>query len=292
MQSEAFITERDVQVVLDVYKYRYLTVEQVLRLHFPSRQTANRRLRVLLEEGYLEAYRVPAVEDRILHIAPKGAEIVASALRMPVHELPGARVSHAAKDYYFLRHFLELNDFRITLHQALSAQSEVTLLGFIPEHYGERTTHGGWVRYVKDVVCDIRFPSERIAYTPDGVFALERGGKAALFFVEIDRGTETLSDPEKGFLKALRFYYNYLLEGGYQRYVADFGCEPVKSFRVLYVTTSPTRVANMRAAASQLDIAEKRFIWLTSAEQVRRETVLQPIWQSAEAKDTNLYRIA
>jgi uncharacterized protein YjiK len=47
---------------------------------------------------------------------------------------------------------------------------------------------------------------EVINYTPDGVFALEKNNRTALFFLEIDRGTEVLSNPEKGFSKAINFY--------------------------------------------------------------------------------------
>ncbi|MDA1192586.1 MAG: hypothetical protein O3A46_13005, partial [Candidatus Poribacteria bacterium] len=64
-----------------------------------------------------------------------------------------------------------------------------------------------------------------------------------------------------------------------------------KGFRVLFVTTSETRVENMRAAAGELDLRERRFIWLTSTDQIAPETVFRNIWRSAEAGDSNTYRI-
>ena len=287
----AIIMERDVLVILDVYKFRYLSTSQVQTLHFPSRQTANRRLCVLIAEGYIKDYKAPAIADRLFHLTPKGAEMVASALQVPSETLRFRRIADAAKDYYFLKHFLALNDFRIALTLGLKAQTELSLLGFIPEYYGEKTDQGGAVKYIKDYVCDIKDPEQRLLFTPDAVFALEKGGNPALFFVEIDRGTEILSHCEKGFLKAIHFYYNYYISGKSQRYTSDFKCQPFKGFRVLFVTTTETRLSNMRTAATQLNQQETRFIWLTTADQVSPTSIFQPIWRSLDETDTKHYRL-
>src|SRR5690606_13268302 len=85
-------------------------------------------------------------------------------------------------------------------------KSYVDLLGFIPEYYGARHASGRVTKYIKDVVFDARNPREKISHTPDAVFALVKGGKPALFFLEIDRGTESLSNPERGVNKMIRFY--------------------------------------------------------------------------------------
>jgi hypothetical protein len=51
------------------------------------------------------------------------------------------KYSKTPKDYYFLRHFLGINDFRILLTTACK-DSPLTLLGFIPEYIGEKTKLG------------------------------------------------------------------------------------------------------------------------------------------------------
>lgn len=51
--DRAYLTERDTEVMLDIYKYRYLSVSQIKRLHFPSLQTAYRRLRSLTAGGLI-----------------------------------------------------------------------------------------------------------------------------------------------------------------------------------------------------------------------------------------------
>ena len=285
------ITERDILVVLDVYKFRYLATYQVENLHFPSKQTANRRLRVLIEDGYIKGYNAPWIADRIFHLTPKGAEMVASALGIPTEQLPFRRISDAAKDYYFLRHFLQLNDFRIALQFAQKRQASISLLGFIPEYFGDNSSKGGVGKYIKDVVCDIKNPKVEIQFTPDAVFALEKSGTPVLFFLEIDRGTEVVGNPEKGVLKAINFYYNYFISKKYNRYAKDFKCGQFNGFRVLFVTTTETRLGNMRAAVKQANHKETRFVWLTTADKIKPQTLFSEIWQAMDERDTNFYRI-
>jgi len=86
---------------------------------------------------------------------------------------------------------------------------------------------------------------------------------------------------------------NYLLEGKYARYARDFGVEVFKGFRVLLVTTSENRVANIRESVSKLKLPEKakQFVWLTTFETLDEQGLLAPVWVSAEARDSITYRI-
>jgi len=293
VKGKYLLTKRDTQVLLDIYKHRYLSVSQVKTLHFPSLQTAYRRLRALKTLGYVKSFTVPNISESIYCLDKDGAEVVAGELDIGVEDLKWKRGTKSPKDYYFLRHFLKINDFRISLILGCK-NSEISLLGFIPEYYGERTVKGGAVKYIKDFVCDIKNQSQRISHTPDAVFSLERERKPALFFLEVDRGTETVTDPEKGFLKCAKFYLNYWVDGKYQRYGEDFGCEPFKAFRAIIVTTSDVRMQNMREAVSRLSFPSnhpKRFIWLTTEDKVEHETVFNPIWKSADIEDKTIYSI-
>ena len=292
------LTERDTQTVMSGYKYRYLSTSQIQRLHFPgSTQMAYRRLRILAGNGYLESFTTPGIDEQVFHLGQKGAELVADHLQIPLRDLNWTQPTRTPKDYYFLRHFLQLNDFRIVLTQACERAEDIQLLGFIPEYIGQKTDSGGVRKYIRDVVCDMQDLSQKLNHTPDGVFALQKEGKPALFFVEIDRGTEVLTNEDKGFLKAIRFYLNYLVdeEQKYQRYRQDFDCAPFQVFRVLFVTTSEKRLENMRQAVSGLPFHRgqaKRFVWLATFEQVTPETVFGDIWRSMDEGDEGLYRIA
>ena len=292
-KAAAMVTERDVKVLLDVYKYRYLSVSQIQRLHFPSLQTTYRRLRALQVLGYLVGFKAPTMTEHLYHLGPQGGSEVAAALGVEQDQLKWKDISRPPKDYYFLRHFLKVTDFRIALIEACD-RSDVCLLGFIPEYYGQKTEGGGLAKHIKDFVCDVSGGNETISHTPDAVFALQKNGSAALFFLEIDRGTEVISDSERGVLKIIRFYLTYLLSGKYSRYAADFHVPAFRGFRALLVTTSEQRVENIRTVVKTLPVEEKakRFVWLTTDGQLSVETMFQAIWRPADATDNTTYRIA
>ena len=62
------LTGRDVVLLLNVYKYRYLSFSQLTRLHFPSTVSAYRRLRLLIAGNYLKAFTAPNMLERIFYL--------------------------------------------------------------------------------------------------------------------------------------------------------------------------------------------------------------------------------
>lgn len=294
MTSDAPLTLRDIALLTSIYTYRYLSVSQVEALHFPSRQTAYRRLRALVAAKYIQGFTAPHIPEHLYHLTDRGAAEVAAHLGVPAGELSWHRHSRAPKDYYFLRHFLRVSDFRIRLARDC-ASSDWRLLGFLPEYLGKQTAEGGGLaKHIRDVVTGSGDPNEKLAHTPDATFALGKGAGAALFFLEIDRGTEVVSDESKGVLKCLRFYCRYLVEGRYERYRQDFGNAPFRGFRMLFVTTGESRVAHIREAARAISpesVKAKRFIWLSTWDRVESSGVLANSWVSADLDDPTAYRI-
>lgn len=180
---------------------------------------------------------------------------------------------------------MAINDFRILLTKA-TRHSELTLLGFILEYIGEQTKDGHVKKYLRDRINEY-------SHTPDAVFSLEKNGNAALFFVEIDRGIEVVSDPEKGLLKAIIFYLHYWTCKIWQRYQKDFGKE-FETFRVLLITTTKQRIQHVREATSNYpfrDSYAKRFLWATTQEQASEDWIFESIWRSTDIHDQTLYRI-
>lgn len=282
------LTDRDGQLLANLARHRYLSISQIQRLHFPSEQTTYRRLRALKEAELVESFSVPGINEAILYLTKEGAEKATACLS---ENVPAKIISETPKDYYYLKHFLAINDFWIGLRQA-SQNSPIKLKEFIPDYYGEKTERGGLIKLIRDTVTDPA-SSEQISHTPDAVFVLEKEGKPALFFLEIDRGTEVVSDQQKGVLKGLRFYLSYLLSGEYQRYSKEFGLSPFKGFRTLFVTTSEERLQNIREASQTLFFPSKakRFIWLTTFDEIDNEGVFKSKWRSLDLSDENRYQI-
>lgn len=281
---DAQITKRDVAILIDLYHFRYLSFSQVARLHFPSRSAAYIRLRELKRRGLIKTFHAPAISERIFHLDTHGAKLVASALETE-EELSWYRYSKTPKDYYYLRHFLAINDFRILLTQTCE-NSPIRLLGFIPEYIGEKTRDGYVKKYLRDSVLEY-------SHTPDAVFALEKEGNAAVFFLEIDRGLETVGDPEKGFMKCAVFYLNYFAARKYTRYEKDFSAS-FKSFRALVITPSDSRLTHMREAVTSLHFTPsqaKRFIWGTTTEKATKHLLFASIWVSMDTTDERTHKI-
>ena len=289
------ITDRDLRVVHSIYRHKYLSASQIQTLHFPSETTRNRRLRRLIEEDYVEPFSIANIPERIFRISHPGARLVASRLGVAPEDLLRTPSTKTPKDYYFMRHFLRLNDVRIALELG-AEETPVSLRGFIPEYYGTKEKDGSVHKYVRDATFGIQNPEERLAHTPDAAFCLEKEGSPALFFLEADRGTETLSNPQKGVLKMVRFYLGYLANGGYESYSEDFKTEePFSGFRALIVTTSEKRLANMRSAVSSLPQQMRRglrALWATTFDRLSAETIFTPIWTALHEEDEKTYTIA
>jgi hypothetical protein len=285
-------TERDSALLQDICTHKYLSMTQVQRLHFVSEQTAYRRIRALRDAGLVRTFQVPGHDEQLVALDKTGALHVAESLGVDATTLRWNEKSDLPKDHYFVRHFLAVNDFWIMLRQACT-EAPVGLLGFIPDSHGERTKSGAVTKYIRDTVGVQAGGTFALAHTPDAVFALGRGERAALFFLEVDRGTEVVSDPDKGVLKSIRFYVQYLLSGGYQRYAKDFDIAAFKGFRALYVTTGDMRATNMRQAANTVEAPDKakRFLWLTTFDELIEPGILAPVWRSLDSRDDTQYSI-
>jgi hypothetical protein len=289
------LTERDHELLVSLLKYRYLSTTQVQRLHFPSEQTATRRLRLLESAGFLATFKTTASTDRLASLARRGAEVVAERLAVPLDGLGWDARREQPKDYLFLKHFLAAADFRIALTQACAARQDIRLFGFIPEHVVDGAAGTDLKKHVRDVTTDAMDPRQKISHAPDAVFALQRAESSALFFLEIDRGTEVLSNPGRGFLKTVRFYLSSLVSGSYQRYQQEFGlAQPFRAFRALFVVSSAERVQNIREICGTSSFNPehaKRFLWLTTDDARADPGLLTREWLSLDPTDARRYAI-
>lgn len=282
------LTPRDLSLFGSLREYGLLTTEQLQRLHFPSRQTALRRLRLLAAAGFIRVRTAPTIGARVVTLTGRG-----------VTELPGCtgttRRRPSRVSALFLPHLVQVNEFRLRLATACAARTDIELVGFIAD--SQRTAHatGAPVRKLRDQVADPLHPGQELSRVPDGVFALRRDGKTALFFLEVDLGTEVIGHPGRGLLKVARFYAALLVDGRYQRYRDDFtATEPFRGFRALIVLSSARRLGNVRerCGRSPMVPAEaRRFIWLAEAAELFAGDLLQATWVSLDPDDATAYTL-
>src|SRR5262249_54589652 len=125
-------------------------------------------------------------------------------------------------------------------------------------------------------IHDPEHPAEVLSVKlfPDGYFSLTSDENRYCVFLEIDRGTETVSTIDwkrPSWTRKIMTYLQYYRSGAYQtRY-------HTRSLRILTVTTSERRLANLKEATEKTG-GQRRF-WFTTLERISTEDVLTaPIW--------------
>lgn len=291
------ITERDRSVLRSLAEYRLLTNEQIERLHFRSAQTALRRMRRLEAAGLVVRRRSDAVPTQVITLTALGkSTLVGGATpgvnttfeRRRVATLPGA---------YFLRHQLEVSDFRIAVALSAGQRPDVELLSVLVDT--DRTAVAPAAQPLALLAETVAFggeKAERITHTPDLAFAMRRGERQAIFLVEVDRGTEVVGDPKRGVGRFVRFYLRALVSGAFNGLRARLGLpDEVRGFRVLVVTTSAARVRAIRERWGALPMEHemaKRFIWLSTREALHASNLLEHAWVSLDPRDETRYVLA
>jgi hypothetical protein len=278
------LTPRDFSLFASLRRFRFLTTEQVEQLHFPSRQTMLRRVRLLSRSGHLTIVRAGSLGTRVVALGKRGAEAITEPNRRAWYPRP------AARSELFLAHAAAVNEFQIRLDASCRNSDELELLGFISE--AERTGSAAHSRpWIADTVTS---PGTTLERVPDGVFAVRRGERAALFFVEVDRSTEVVLHPERGLARVMRFYAACLMSDVYQRYAAVFGVEAFRGFRALFVFRSDRRLRSVRERCGRLaDVptSAKRFIWLATEAAVCSGELTTASWVSLDPMDETVYAI-
>ncbi len=271
------ITERDRTLLTTLERYRFLTAAQLQRLSFPSKHTCLRRILKLEAAGLVARTRADSMLQPLVTLTRRGAALIGN-------DVSGAK--RIVSDL-FLRHAVELNDFRIALEQACAQRSDVQLGGFVPD----LASHASRGRQPERVLGSGVFGGAVGSHTPDAAFVLQREGRAALFFLEIDRGTEVIGDVKRGVGRAITYYLQAFAGTGFQSLSSLFDLpEQFRTFRVLFVTTSSARIKNIRTRwGAGAGTADRRFVWLATKAVSHTTDLFAEEWVTLESSDAHAY---
>lgn len=279
------LTPRDVEIIEAVYTYRALTARHIADLFFgenqepsaPVSSRCQRRLRLLFQHGYLFRDAPPARysegKQPLVYFLDKAA-VPLLAEQDPNDDQPiDWHPRHNNVRWPFLSHLLATNDVRVALARAC-AQEKCT----VHTWHDERTLRR---REMKDYVQlgGGQGRPQRLAVIPDGYCHLTDRRYHYHQFFEIDMGTEMVgqsneAEARKTFARKIRAYLAYYRSGQYTR---RYGTQ---AMRVLVVTTSATRLANLKTMTEQ--VGGGQHFWFTTFDQIDAERVLaHPIWQVA-----------
>lgn len=278
------LTLRDVAVLEDIYASRYMTVPQIQALHWreskggqaiANRKACQRRMRQLFEHGLVRRIepliRYSEGKKPLIYALEKGgAQILVNELGVELTAIDYK--SQSGEDNYpFLQHLLDTTELRIAFTDAAEIAGVQLELW---RNERELKSEG-----MSDVIVltDPEGKPHKAAVVPDAVVCLNRGGKQAVFLLEIDRRTVTV-DPSKwekrGWSRKMRTYTAYFESEAYKKRYGDLVAH------VLTVTTGEKRLAHLKAATEAAG-GGKRF-WFTTLNQATTANLLMAlIWQRA-----------
>jgi len=233
IQSGFQLTPGDVQILTFLYEFRFLHIGHLIDLTQRRHQMIHRRLLKLIERHFI-ARITPPSHKHIYTLGRAGSPLLVEQGLAP-KEIIDARLRHHELKDLFLKHTLMVVDLHVALERA-TRDSHIKLVS--------------WKQGVElfDRVT-IREPQKtsRLPVRPDGAFSLEDttrdSGKNHLHFVlEADRSTTT----HERFHQKLKAYWHYFAQGQHTKKYA------IKSIRVVIVTLTKERAANLRESSEQV----------------------------------------
>ena len=264
------LTERDKQVVKVVNDFRVMRQDQVQRLLFPSRNTAQIRLWLLWQHAYLRREFLPVTggiqTSLVLYVLDKrGAELLQSEFGYDRESLRYSR--RPSLTHQFLDHTLGLSEIRLAV--TLSCR----------EHDYQLKT---WMdeNTLKSNYDKVQVGQRLVAVLPDAYFVIGAPRGDIHFFLEYDRGAEHL----RYFKRKMAAYVAYYRTG---KCDARYGTNRI---RVLTVNEGGRtgagwkRLANLKRVTEE--VGGRRRFWFGGLADVAWEDFLSAaIWQVAGSAD-------
>lgn len=265
------VTDRDLEIVQAVHRYRLLNSEHISALVEGSDQVIRRRLQLLYHARYLDRpavqivnfHRNPRPEPMVYALGNKGAELVAEHLGVSRGAVDWTAKNRKIRETFY-RHTLMVAGILVAFEASCRRHGNVRLIPW--EEILETKCPPETRRLKRPESWRVRIPGKgEHGITPDAIFGLQyldrpEGRNRSFFFLEADRGTmpvkrRTLA--QTAIYKKLLLYHATAVQKLHTR---RFG---FKAFRVLTVTASPDRerVRSMVEAARTLDGLQGTFLF-------------------------------
>lgn len=275
------LKETDCESLKHIADYRTLTVTQLAAIFGKSVDVVGRRMHDLEKQGLVEVVsheygRGRGRPEKSLGVTRRGVDILrGKGLTDPA--VPYENV--VAEAFFGVDHQLLLNWCRIHLMQIervlprLSVQFLAANSPCLPQGPDGPVS----------ITCCTPMPGrgiKEVRFTPDAVFVTcdSVESKACLFFLEVDRGTETIASARRDMTdirqKIIR-YQEYFRSQRYKYYETVFHCS-LRGFRLLFLTNSLGRLTALCQLVREMPPSD--FIWLTECSRLFPEGVCAKIW--------------
>jgi hypothetical protein len=279
------LIENDCKILECIAEYRILTVTQIAALFYKSRQVVRRRLNDLKKTGLIEVTgrefgRGRGRPENSLGLTMQGVNVLKDK------GLLSQNVSHekVCDDCLFCAdHQLLLNWFRIHLNHVKKVLPRVSVKFFAHNSLFLPKGQGGHIS-IADYSPVPGASIQGTKFTPDAVFSISNSAKnkTCLFFLEVDRGTETMASPKRNLTdireKIVKYQW-YFQSMAYKRYEQVFECQ-LHGFRLLFLTSTFGRLRALCELTQQL--RPSNFVWLTEIGSIFPEGVSVKIWTKGD----------
>ncbi len=286
------LTERDAAIIQAVYRHRFLRSTHILAL-FDGGQGLVRRLAELYHHAYLdrpreqiEFYQNAGSKPMVYALGNKGADFLAQHCGVARGKIDWTAKNHGIRTL-FLEHTLLVADVMVAVELACRRVGRVRLVGASeivaqsPEETRRRKKPLQWT-----VHCRYQNEQAELGIIPDAVFALHyldkpEGRNRAYFFLEADRATMPVTRKNLQQTSFFRKMVAYHATWKQDLHTRLFG---IKNFRVLTVTSSPERVANLLAAHRDLNggIGSKMFLFTDEGTLKAANNLLALPWRNSQ----------
>jgi hypothetical protein len=266
------LTDRDMQLLLSVSRFRFLTAEQLQRIDGGSARGVRNRLLHLTRAGHLLRLRSSLTSTFAYGLGTGGARLLA------MHgQAINPRLDWADKNdrtQFFLAHTTQIADVILHVERAASGVARLR------DHHELMSCSPG---FGNDPVA-LRVPVSLhdrphvIPIIPDRLFALTYPDTTMQHFaLELDRGTMDIwANRLVGKSSFRRKLMAYAAAREQKRFTDVWGC---KSLRVLTVTTSATRIEHMLCAQRRaIPHCPAGFFLYATMDDLARHGALGPAW--------------
>lgn len=276
------VTSRDLEVLKNLSRYRFLTVQEVKRLCFSQNINSLRtqqRLKLLYDIQLIS--RLMAFRDNgsrqgyIYTLSPEGRNYLAANNE----DVPVSSFNNPVK-YLYLQHCVDVSKFWVDLTLAVQKVEGLTLSLFAPDWQIRAQSQETNSLKNRELYQEISVSNskEKFVVFPDGLFILsakDEEGKThnKLFALEIDRGTESLQVIQRKIISYV-----------FARQQNKFGKYPGHDdLTILIQCSSEKRASNIRNCL--VGIQGNDLAWVTNVQSVSDDTLLlKPIWIDSRGK--------
>ena len=288
------IQKRDLDILEALYNHGYLRTDQIISLlqneHGGLPDRWRKRLKYLFQNGYTERpdsqieYHRRSGNTATVHGLGEQGALHLDELRGIPRGGMNYRWKNKSVGRPHLDHSLSVADFMIAIELASRNQKGAEFIPWTdltPD--AERPSWSVNVRKYPERIKGLR---NTVKLIPDGVFSIRlKGGKRGLYFVEVDRSTESVTSRDDWKRSVRRKFIAYHESWKQALHLEHFG---IRLVRTLFIAKSQRRIESFKEA--MLEVLEeqpyprkkKRHILFALQKDVVGDNVLDHEWENAK----------